>query len=140
MSNQMFNILSGALYDQLAETTNGQPLGAIDPETLRGSMSNPLQALRLLSMDVETDCSFDSEALAKAVGVPSDWLDADRLVAPIEEVIPALGRLALIYLSSLRNQGFSYIFESDARENALGAVATFSDVLEMNAKLRRPAH
>ena len=52
-----------------------------------------------------------------------------------------MGRLALIYLSSLRNQAMAFSFESDARENALAAVATFAVIHEMNAMLaRRQAH
>ena len=128
--------MAGTFFDQLAESTYGASIGSYSPEVLQGSMSNPLQALRLLSIDSEQEMSFDSEELAKVTGVPAAWFESEKLTAPIDEVIPALGRMALIYLSSLRNSALKYSFEVDAREVSLDAVETLSAVLNMNKRLK----
>ena len=47
----------------------------------------------------------------------------------------ALGVMALVYLSCLRNGAMKYGFEVDAADNALEAKSTFIEVLQINNRL-----
>lgn len=67
--------------------------------------------------------------------MPAKWFDVEHLNAPIDEVIPALGRMALIYLSSLRTAALVEGFKVDAKEDCLRAESTFAEVLTMNKTL-----
>jgi hypothetical protein len=84
-------------------------------------MANPLQTFRLMCMDIETEVSIESESLAEVTGVPAEWFDADRLNVAPEEALKALGVLALVYFSCLRNEALKYGFKVDAAENSLEA-------------------
>ena len=66
--------------------------------------------------------------LDAAVGVPACWFDDTLLNAPIDEVITALGKMALCN-APLPNAG----------EDSLSAVATMTEVLLMNEQ-RVAAH
>lgn len=136
MSNsQLFNVLAGSYFDQLCEGQVDYYLSSHSPDMLSGSANNPLMAMRLLCVDVETEVSFDSKELAEVTGVPSSWFDDERLVAPPDEVIRALGVMALIYLSSRRNEALKRGFKVDVAENAMEAEMTFREVLAINSKL-----
>ena len=62
-----------------------------------------------------------------------------RCNAPIDEVITALGKMALIYLSSLRNMALCNAPLPNVGEDSLAAVATMTEVLLMNEQ-RVAAH
>ncbi|MDZ4314741.1 MAG: hypothetical protein U0989_08250 [Azonexus sp.] len=92
MSNQAFNIMSAAYYDQLCEhKTPAMLVGGFDPDFFRGSFNNPLQTMRLITRDIEGEGDYGCERLAKATGVPANWFSDTRLNAPADEVIRALG-------------------------------------------------
>lgn len=132
MSNQVLNIMAASYYDQLCEGFANFQLGGFDPSLLQGSLNNPLQTYRLLCLDVETEISFESEELAGVAGVPADWFDVERLNASADEALKALGVMALVYLSCLRNEAMKYGFKVDTAENALEAKNTFIEVLQTN--------
>ncbi len=98
-------------------------------------MYNPLQAMRLLTTNHVTGDGYEPSALANVTGVPAKWFEAKHLSAPIDEVIPALGKMALIYLSSLRTAALVDGFKVDAKEDCLKAESTFLEVLTMNKTL-----
>ena len=77
--------------------------------------------------------------LDAAVGVPACWFEDTLLNAPIDEVITALGKMALIYLSSLRNMALCNAPLPNVGEDSLAAVATMTEVLLMNEQ-RVAAH
>lgn len=137
MSNNLQSILAGAFFDQLCEGPgSGKRIADIEPERLQGSLYNPLQTMRLMTLDVIKGEDFGAEALAGATGVPANWFKDKYLDAPAEEVVITLGKMALIYLSSLRNWALLEEFKTEAKEDCLRAEATFSEVLAMNKKLK----
>jgi len=139
MSNQMFNIMAGAYFDQLSEGWSNFSVGTLDPSILIGSMANPLQTFRLMCMDQGTEMCFEASQLAEVTGVSAEWFESDRLNAPPDEALKALGVLALVYLSSLRNEATKRGFKVDVAENSLEAESTFRAVLEVNRQLL-PSH
>lgn len=136
MSNTS-SIMAGAYFDQL--------IGAVDlparaglcihPSVLQGSMFNPLRALRLITIDPQTGDSYDAETLAQLLDVPEEWLDDDHIRATSAELVPALGKMVLMYLSSLRSHSLDIDFGTDAQEDTLQAVATFDEVMGIGARL-----
>ena len=135
MSNHTSSILASVYLDQVID--QGINLGnfcTLSHDFMRGSLFNPLQTMRLLTLD--EDGSYESEDLAAATGVPADWFDDELLAAPFDEVLVALGKMALIYFSSLRNQALEHAPIEKVREDTLRAVATFAEVSEMNRKRR----
>lgn len=135
MSNKVFNIMVAGYFDQLSNESINCRVGGCGTGALQGSLNNPLQAYRLLCLDVEAEASFESAELARITGVPSAWFESDRLDAPAGDVIKALGVLALVYLSCLRNEAMKYGFKVDAVENALEAENTLVEVLKVNKRL-----
>lgn len=136
MSNsQMFNVMAGHYFDQVIDSSSDCNVSGFDPSVLQGSLNNPLQAFRLLCLDVKTEASYGSEELAKVTGVPSGWFDMDRLSAPVDEVMRALGVMSLIYLSCRRNEVMKYGFGVDVAEESLSAENTLIEVLSINQRL-----
>lgn len=134
-NSQMFNVMAGHYFDQLCGDLTEAELSACDPSVLKGSLNNPLQAFRLMSIDVESEASYGSAELSKVTGVPSDWFDCERLIAPAEEVLRALGVMSLIYLSSRRNELMKYGYSVDVAEDSLSAKDTLIEVLRINSRL-----
>ena len=139
MSNHTSSILAAVYLDQLIDQEDKQFTNqlaeyqmAMGTCILQGSLFNPLQTMRLFSMNHANDTSYESDDLAAAVGVPACWFDDTLLNAPIDEVITALGKMALIYLSSLRNMALCNAPLPNVGEDSLAAVATMTEVLLMN--------
>ena len=135
MSNQVLNIMAASYFDQLSNGWASFHIGGCDTSALHGSLNNPLQAYRLLCLDVDSEMSFESEELAEITGVPASWFGAERLKASPDEALRALGVMALVYLSCLRNEAMKYGFKVDAAENALEAKSTLIEVLQLNKRL-----
>jgi len=83
-------------------------------------------------MNVDEEMSFESEELANACNVPVSWFNCSALDADINEVLPALGRMALIYLSSLRTAVLAECPLQGVREEPLQAEGTFIEILKHN--------
>lgn len=135
MSNHTSSILAAVYLDQLIDQEDKQFTNqlaeyqmAMGTCILQGSLFNPLQTMRLFSMNHANDTSYESDDLAAAVGVPACWFEDTLLNAPIDEVITALGKMALCN-APLPNAG----------EDSLSAVATMTEVLLMNEQ-RVAAH
>ena len=129
--------MTGAFLDQLMRDRDIPVNGALRfcPSIFQGSMFNPLQTMMLLTNDPETDGDYGAEKMGKAVGVPADWFMTENIVAPPDEVITALGKSALIFLSSMRALALEQTFGVDAHEDILNAPETFVDVLALNMRL-----
>lgn len=129
-------IMNATFLDQIIDGgKDGEFIGAMSANMVRGSLFNPLMALRLQCMDINEGMSYDAEALAAVLGVPAEWLEADRLVADADEVVVALGKLALVLLACQRNAAMAQGFEVEGREDALTAAAALPEVLRLNARL-----
>lgn len=76
-------------------------------DNLRGSLYNPLRALGLLAIDPTTESSFEPDELAAATGAPTEWFDDEHLCAPLQDVLPALGKLTLVWLSPMRTMALA---------------------------------
>ncbi len=135
MSNQVFNIMAASYFDQLSGGCWGYLIGGCDTSILHGSLNNPLQAYRLLCVDVQSGTNFDAEELASITGVPAAWFHEDKLDASPDEALKALGVMALVYLSCLRNEAMKSGFEVESAENALEAKNTLIEVLKTNKRL-----
>lgn len=70
MSNNLHSILAGAFLDQLCEksTEHTDTLNGLCVNMLQGSMFNPLQTMRLLTIDLEQGSDYGSEKLVEATG------------------------------------------------------------------------
>lgn len=135
MSNHASSILAATYLDSLFEQGSRKVpdyLGMVCSEILQGSAFNPLVTMRLLSMNVDEEMSFESEELANACNVPVSWFNCSALDADINEVLPALGRMALIYLSSLRTAILAECPLQGVREEPLQAEGTFIEILKHN--------
>ena len=142
MSNNTSSILAAVYLDQTINQTieDGGNVGRLfrfSVECVQGSMFNPLRAMYLMTMDDDGSYWFDDQAAA--IGVPVEWLTDELLDAPLDQVIIAMGRLALINLSSQRNYALGNAPLEGVREDSLKAVETFAEVLEMNAARRAQA-
>lgn len=132
------NVLAGRCFDKLLEVSGPciHSVGGFDPDCLRGSIDNPLQAFKMLCLNVETEMSFEAEELALVTGVPADWFEADRLAGDPDDVLRALGVLALVLLSCLRNEAVKYGFGADAAEDPLQAEGALRTVLKPGELVR----
>lgn len=121
MLNHSPSLAAGASYDKrYKEAPDHQGAGLA--EFLQGSMFNPLRTM----------CRFtlvhDAEELAEVTGIPAHLFDDKYLDAPADEVITALGKLALIFLSSFRNKSLPH---ETLKEDSLHAEAAFREMLAM---------
>lgn len=135
MSNHASSILAATYLDSLFEQGCRKVpdyLGTVCSEILQGSAFNPLLAMRLLSMNVDEEMSYESEELAKACNVPVSWFNCSALDADINEVLPALGRMALIYLSSLRTAVLAECPLQGVKEEPLQAEGAFMEIMAHN--------
>ncbi|RIX44606.1 MAG: hypothetical protein D3M94_14030 [Rhodocyclales bacterium GT-UBC] len=69
-----------------------------------GSQSNPLKAFRQLTILPESGFSIDAEVLADLTGVPAAAFEAETLNLPEDQLLTAVGKLALIWLESVRRE------------------------------------
>ena len=138
MQNATSSIMAGAFFDQLMRDESIKVGGTLSfcPSVFQGSMFNPLQTMMLLAWNPETESDFGADKMAEAVGVPADWFMTENLAAPPDEVITALGKSALIFLSSMRTWALEQEFSVESQEDILRAPETFSEVLAMNAQLK----
>lgn len=140
MSSNTSSILAAVYLDQLIEEddplSNYPAMGAC---VVQGSMFNPLDALGAMCINVVTETNYEREELSAATGAPLAWFNKRTLDAPLDEVLPVLGKLALIYLSSIRNYALLNAPLAEVREDSLKAVSTMSEVLQMN-RARMGAH
>lgn len=127
--------MAASYFDQLSEGCCSYYVGSYDSSILRGSLNNPLQAYRLLCVDVQSGTNFEAEELAGITGVPAKWFHVDRLDASPDEVLKALGVMALVFLSCLRNEAMKSGFEVESTENSLEAKNTLIEVLKINKRL-----
>ena len=101
------------------------------------AVNNPLLALRLMTTDPETEGAIESDDAARVLGVPVEWFDCEFLNAPMDRLLPALGAIALMWLSSLRSNSLRNVFGLNIGEDILGAVEAQAERMALNAKLRR---
>jgi len=135
MSNIFHSIMQSAYVDQMVDCGRTvDTIGGMDASIIRGSLHNPLLASRLMCIDPQGD-GYEARAIAQVIGVPEQWLNADKLVAPENDVIMALGKLELIRQATLRNEALSDLMKADEQVDCLGAVAALPHILAMNAKL-----
>ena len=134
MSNDTSSILAAVYLDQIIE--KGINLGSLldNPGALEGSLFNPLQALQHMSLDPLSEMNYQSDEMAAAAGVPVNWFDDELLDAPLDEVLTALGKVALIYLSSQGNWVLENAPIENVREDSLKAVEIMDEVLAINRK------
>jgi hypothetical protein len=116
-----------------------KPMAAITPALLADSGDNPLLTLRLMCMD-EKGNNYDAKDLAQAVGVPESWFDDEVLAAPTKEVIEALGKTVLVYMSSLRNAAMSECFELEPVENPINEIEFFRHRLAASTTRAKRKH
>lgn len=137
MSNSISSIKASALFESLCNKAPANydygSILLVDPENLQGSASNPFKCLASLTVDTRDCFGYGADSFAQAVGAPVEWFEDDCLMAPAGEVLPALGRMALIFLSSLRNVALANVFDVEAREDSLNAESTFMALQAMNA-------
>lgn len=69
-----------------------------------GSHSNPLRTFQRLTTFPDSGFQIESEILGALVGVPASAFEAEALDLPEEQLLPALGRLALLWLESVRQE------------------------------------
>lgn len=97
------NFLKGIYFDNACEYQENDGITAAIPTAwLKGSSQNPFKGLRSLIFHHEDFGIYEDSDIAAACGIDASWLRADVLDVDISDALPALGKLALVYLASLR--------------------------------------
>lgn len=97
------NFLKGIYFDSACDyQENDGSTAGIPTAWLKGSSQNPFKGLRSLILHHEDFGIYEDSDIAAACGIDASWLRADQLDVDINEALPALGKLALVYLASLR--------------------------------------
>lgn len=94
-----------ATLDAMIDAYRGMACVAYPFEAFKGSYTNPLQAMRLLAIDPETQGSIDEADLAKLTGLPVRSFTDDVLTGVSDDqLLKALGQCALVFLDCVRGQ------------------------------------